>query len=449
MLLTSVSMFDDALHFVNAALEAPDWDRFGQHLPMAWIEEALAYTGRASIRHRRLPAQQVVWLVIALALYRHQSIGEVVDDLDLALPDAQTPFVCKSAVAQARQRLGADPLHWLFASSARQWNGQQADHFRFKGMCLFAMDGTTLRAADTPENRTHFGAQAYASQAVASYPQVRGVTLTAIPTHIIADATFGPYGINEMLYAKTMVAQIPNDSLTVFDKGFLAAEILCRLTAEGDKRHFIVPAKSNTKWEVVDGTDDDAIIQMRVSPQARAKCPELPQFWRARAVTVIDDCARKRVLLTSLTDRRRFKARDIADCYTRRWRVETSYRELKQTMMGMALTLRSRTAEGVYQEIWGALIAYNLIRLEIANAAQQAKCEPTDVSFIRAFHTIQYELHWVTVTRASGKLPALLQRLRQRLVELLNEKRPGRLYDRTVKALPKRYIVKVLKKNLN
>jgi hypothetical protein len=116
---------------------------------------------------------------------------------------------------------------------------------------------------------------------------------------------------------------------------------------------------ANTKWEVVDGTPEDAIVAMRVSPQVRKKCPSLPEVWQARAITVLDQSARKQVLLTSLFDRKRYKASDIAACYTRRWQIETSYRDLKQTMMGMALTLRSRTVKGVYQEIWGALTAYN------------------------------------------------------------------------------------------
>jgi hypothetical protein len=117
-------------------------------------------------------------------------------------------------------------------------------------------------------------------------------------------------------------------------------------------------------------------------------------------------------------------------------------------MMGMALTLRSKTVEGVRQEIWGALTAYNLVRLEIAKAALEANCEPTEISFVRAFHTIEYELRWAAVTRAQGKLPALLQRLRKRLATLLNEKRPGRMCDRVVKSTPKRYAVRVLKKVL-
>jgi hypothetical protein len=71
----------------------------------------------------------------------------------------------------------------------------------------------------------------------------------------------------------------------------------------------------------------------------------------------------------------------------------------------------------------------------MAKAALTVKCDPTGISFIRAFHVIQYELHWAVVTRAQGKLPALLKRLRKRPVDLLNEERPGQKFDRAVKAL--------------
>ena len=60
-------------------------------------------------------------------------------------------------------------------------------------------------------------------------------------------------------------------------------------------------------------------MRMRVSLQARAKCAELLEFWDACAITVVDQQQRKRILLTSLRDRRRYKPADIADCYTRRW----------------------------------------------------------------------------------------------------------------------------------
>ncbi|MGJ9420870.1 transposase domain-containing protein, partial [Massilia sp. CMS3.1] len=180
-------------------LEAPDWARLGEHLPVEWIEQALASTDALSIRHRRLPAEQVVWLMVALALYRHKSISEVLDDLGLAMPSEQTPFVSKSAAAQARQRVGPEPLKWLFDHSARNWVAQDKRAYLFKGLQLFAMDGTTLRTHDTEKNREHFGAQGYVGGTVASYPQVRGVTLTALTTHLVHSAAFGPYSTNEML----------------------------------------------------------------------------------------------------------------------------------------------------------------------------------------------------------------------------------------------------------
>ncbi|MEF2253478.1 transposase, partial [Ralstonia solanacearum] len=158
---------------------------------------------------------------------------------------------------------------------------------------------------------------------------------------------------------------------------------------------------------------------------------------------------RERVLLTSLHDRRRFKPADLVACYDRRWQIETSYRELKQSMLGSELTLRSRTVEGIRQEIWGALIAYNLVRREMACAAFEAKREPTELSFIRAVHLIQHEMMWAARTPAIAKLPAVLKRLREHLKLLINEKRPGRQCDRAVKSRPARYAVRCLKKNLN
>ncbi len=100
--------------------------------------------------------------------------------VDLALPDERAPFVSKSAVAQARQRVGEAPLAWLFEQTARAWAATGGPRHAFKGLSLWAMDGTTLRTADSPANREHFGAQVYPSGKIASYPQVRAVTLTAI-----------------------------------------------------------------------------------------------------------------------------------------------------------------------------------------------------------------------------------------------------------------------------
>ena len=438
-------MLSSQLHATTDVLPLAGLDRLAEHLPLAWIEEALAVTGTASIRRRRLPAEQVVWLVIALALYRHQSMPEVLATLDLALPSSSVGTVSKSAVTQARQRLGAEPLAQLFGQTAPAWCAQDSALHAWKGLSLWAMDGTTFRTPDSTDNRAFFGAQAYASGKVASYPQVRAVSVTAIPTHLVSDIAFGEYGQNEMLYAKTLIERIVDHSLTVFDRGFFCAEILLGLTMAGEQRHYLIPAKANTKWEVLSGNEDDCLVRLRVSSQARAKAPHLPEQWTSRAVRVVSANGKQRILLTSLLDRRRFKAEDLAACYRRRWEIETSYRELKQSMLGDALTLRSQQPAGIKQEIWGALIAYNLVRLEMAKAAIAAKVEPTDLSFLRALHILQNEMIWA-VGMAPGRLPAHLARLRAQLQFAIVEKRRGRQCPRVVKARPKRYAFRYLKK---
>jgi hypothetical protein len=344
--------------------------------------------------------------------------------------------------------VGAEPLRWLFENSARQWIAQDQDRFLFQGLHLLAMDGTTLRLADSAANRDHFGAQNYANSKVASYPQARGVTLMMLATQIILDARFGTYQTSETTYAHDLLASVPDDSLTVIDRGFFSAQLLCNLVNGGRNRHFLIPAKSNTKWKLVkgEGSEVDGLVEMDVSDAARKKDPSLPKTWRARALRVVDDKGKACYLLTSLIDRKTHKAADLIACYSRRWRIETSYRELKHSMMGSALTLRSMTVEGTEQEIWGAMIAYNLIRVEIAKAALEAKCEPTEISFTLALMTIQNELLMIGPATAQGNLPAILKRLRERLVLDLKAQRPGRKFDRVVKAVAQRYPEKRLTK---
>ncbi len=63
------------------------------------------------------------------------------------------------------------------------------------------------------------------------------------------EAVFGEYGQTEMRDAHEIIAQIPDNSLTIFDKGFLSTEILLSLQQQGRLRHWLIPSKSNAQWE--------------------------------------------------------------------------------------------------------------------------------------------------------------------------------------------------------
>lgn len=441
-------MLNDHLQAVMIATPSFDFFKLTQHLPLHWLEEALQATGKACVRKRKLPAEQVVWLVIALALYRRQSIAEVVEYLQLVLPaHGQPGEVAKSAVSQARQRLGDDPLAQLFDVSAAAWDQQVQARHRWRGLACYAMDGTTLRAPDSPENRATFGAQAYVSGVVASYPQLRAVSLTATASHLVRAAVFGEYGKSEMRYARELLPEIPDHSLTVLDKGFLSAEILLGINEHGVNRHWLIPARANLRWEVVAGSAGDCRVRMKVSPQARRQNPALPSHWEARAIETLSRTGKRRTLLTSLMDAT-YPAKELVERYNERWRIEVSYRELKQSLLGEAVTLRSRTPQTVRQEVWGALLAYNLIRLEMAEVAWEAKVAPTELSFIRALHYLQHEWSWLAIT-APGKLPQHLQLLRKKLATtLLPQTRRGRECPRVVKTVPQRYAAKRVGKPL-
>ncbi|MBW8899079.1 MAG: IS4 family transposase [Massilia sp.] len=433
-------MLSNALPLAAELPMPPDWRLLVDHLPREWIEQALRNTRTASIRRRRLPAEQVVWLVIALALCRHRSIRQVVAELDIALPGSDDRFVTDSAVTQARERLGVEPMRWLFEAAAESWKGQDADRRKWRGLDLLAMDGTTLRLADSAAVRDHFGGGKYKGGAIASYPQARGVTLCMLETQLVLGAQFNTYKTSELAMAGELLPHLPDHSLTLLDRGFVSSDFLTAIANGGRERHYLIPAKCNAKWTLVDGDDNDGRVSLKRSAKARKGDPALSSHWEARAIKVAGPDGGKRYVLTSLLDRKKYPAAEIAKCYARRWGIETSFRELKDTMLGMALTLRSQSVEGVHQEILGALIAYNLVRVEMAKAALQAKCEPTRVSFVLALATIQYEMMSATADMAPGKLPSVLARMRERLATNLNVPRPGReKTPRVVKTPAQRY----------
>jgi hypothetical protein len=128
--------FIEALEFASESTPR-SFPNLVKHLEPTWVEEALLSTGTANIRRRRLPAEQVVWLVLGMALMRDLPITEVARQLDLALPAHDgTRTVASSALTQARARLGAEPMDWLFLRSAEEWAHRSADADRWLGLAL-------------------------------------------------------------------------------------------------------------------------------------------------------------------------------------------------------------------------------------------------------------------------------------------------------------------------
>ena len=430
-----------------AGLPQPeDLSQFRKDIDPEWVEAALQATGTATIRKRRLPAIQVIWLVIGMALFRNRSITEVASSLDLALPTSNGgPTAARSAVSKARGRLGEEPLAWLFTRCAHEWAYASANRDRWRDLALYAVDGMTLRVSDSDANREHFGlASGGSKRGDSGYPLVRLVAVMAVRSHLIANVAFGPYKHGEYTYAAELWDTMPDDSLTLIDKNFLSAALLLSLQKDGKNRHWLLPAKSTTKWRRLKRLGKgDELIEMDVSKEARRKNPSLPKTWTARAIRYQRKGFKPRTLLTSLVDPDLYPANEIVELYHERWEIELGYGEIKTDMLDATKRpLRSKTPQRVHQEIWGILIAYNLIRLEMERIADKANVKPTRISFVMVYQHICLELIGYVFT-APGAIPKRLRELRAHVKRfILPPRKPERTYPRAVKVKMSNYAKK-------
>lgn len=407
--------------------------KFVASLDPDWIEEALAATGTATIRRRRLPAEQVVWLVIGMCLFRDLSMIELVATLDLALPGKRGERVAPSSIMQARARLGSEPLRWLFEKTASTWAHASARTHSWRGLALYGVDGTTLRVPDSDENRAHFGGQDTRWESTSGYPLARLVTVMALRSHVLAGATFGPYGTDERVYAEQLWPLIPANSLAIVDRNFLAARTLFGITRGAENRHWLTRAKANTVYKRIKRlAAGDELVQLNVSSEARKKDPTLPETWQMRAIRYRRPGFKPQILLTSLTDAKKYPADEIVALYHERWELELGYNEVKRVMLRREESTRSKSPDGIAQELWGLGIAYNLVRTEAERVAAEAKVPPTRISFVAALSFIESALRsWGT--DSAGRLPERLQRLREDLAHFVLPERRPRTYPRAVK----------------
>lgn len=423
-------------------LEYPEsFDRVRQHMKLEWVMDALKVSGTATVRRRRLPAEVVVWIVLAIALFRNRSIADVVSKLDLSLPSTRNAEVVSSAIVQARQRIGSEPLAVLFHRSASEWAHSSAAAHRWNGLSVYGVDGTSVRLQDTPEIRSHFGGHPAGDGVVSSYPIARVVALMALRSHVIADVAFGPFDIPELTLAEALWDSVPGDSLVILDKGFLSASVLLNIQNGAPRRHWLTRAKSNTKWRVLKTFGDgDVLVEMDISSVALQRDSTLPKTWRARAVRYQRKGHQPSWLLTSLEDPEAYPASELIELYHERWEIEIGYDELKTELLDREETLRSKSVDGVNQELWGVLITYNLIRVEIERIAAEAGVEPTRISFVSAMRLIADEWLWCAVG-TPGTIPKKLAALREKVMKrfILPPRKGERSYPREVKLRTSHY----------
>lgn len=400
------------------------------------IEQCLQDSGVATIRKRRLPMEMMVWSVLGMSLYRHLSMDKVVSQLDILLP-GKKPFVAPSAVIQARKRLGSDVMRTVFNQTQQLWQSK-TPHPNWHGLTLHAVDGVVWRTPDTKDNDEHFGRTGNKTT-ISDYPQVRMVCHMELTSHLLNGASFDSVSKSEVDLTVPLIDNAPSNSLTIFDRGFYALGLLHKWRASGEEKHWLIPLRKGAQYTVIAKLGrGQELVELKLSPQAQKKWADAPKTIQARLIT--KNIKGKEVrLLTSMTDAMKYPGADIAELYSHRWEIELGYREMKQYMLQNQLTLRSKTPELVTQELWGMLVAYNLLRFLMCQMAyNQKSVMPYQIGFKQASLFLIGQLQLLPAV-APGRIPEVMSYILDMSESFILPERRERTYPRAVKKRPCRY----------
>ena len=354
-----------------------------QHLPFEMIDEALAATRTTQTRLRDLPARVVVYLLLAACLFPETGYPGVWRKLTSGLTSLPLPTPTASALAQARHRLGAAPLRWLFDLLRGPAPTSPTPGIRWRGLLVCAIDGTTLTVPDTPRILARFSKQR-GHHGGTGYPQLRLLVLLACGTRTVIDAVFGPTTIGETTYTPRLLASLQPGMILLADRNFGAARLLAQIAATG--ADLLVRLKNGRVMPILARYPDGSYLSILGGLRVRVIECEI-----TIATTTGHQTGVYR-LATTLLDPHAYPAGELVRLYHERWEIETAYLELKSSILG-GRVLRARTPVGVEQEVYALLVTYQLLRTAIADAASaRPGTDPDRASFTIAWQAARDQL---------------------------------------------------------
>lgn len=364
--------------------------------PPSAIDAVLKKTKRSSQRQRDLPAQVVVYYVIALALYMQSSYREVLRCLLEGIQWLRDPSVAirvagKSGISQARTRLGWEPVQQLHEELVVPVASNRTKGAWYGQWRLVSLDGSTLDVADEKLNEEAFGRPG-ASRGSSAYPQIRFVSLVENGTHVLFGSQMDSYQTGEITLAKRVLPRLGKGMLCLADRNFFGFSLWQQ--AQGTGADLLWRMKKNMRMACEKRLPDGSYLS-HVYPSERD--------WRHKTnglpVRVIDyqlegiaDAEPIYRLATTILDPTQAPAAELAALYHQRWEIENAFDELKTHLRGAQMVLRSKTPDLVRQEFYGLMMAHFAIRRLMHQAALQDDCDPDRLSFLHAVRVVRRKL---------------------------------------------------------
>ena len=364
--------------------------------PRALIEEVLAGTGKASQRERLLPAPAVVYYVMALALWREAPLEEVLRVVCEGLQwlgggQAEAVQASKSAISQARTRLGSEVMRQLAERVLRPLAPPGAPGAWYRGLRVMALDGSCMDVADEAANAEFFGYPG-APRGQSAFPQARLLGLVECGTHVVTAADVAPYGRSEQaMAAQLLPAKLKPDMLLLADRNFFGFKLWQIACASGARLVWRVKAGRKLPVEQVlgDGSYLSTVFDSEDRRRSAGQAVRVIDYELRDSATPTEDSYR---LVTNILDPLQAPALELAALYHERWEIEGVFDEFKTHLRANSTVLRSKTPDLVLQELWGLLLAHFAIRKLMAQAAWTRDLDPDRLSFTHAVRVIKRKL---------------------------------------------------------
>lgn len=366
-------------------------------IPAEAINLAIANTQTQEERKRSLPAELVVSLVIAMSLWSRDSMRDVLKNLVDGLSEAWVKVgkywrvPCKSAITQARQRLGTRVMSQLFHQLVKPMATTETLGAFLNGLRIVVIDGSCFDVPDSEENARVFRRPNSRPGTFAAFPKVRLVILVEAGTHIIFDALMCPYRIGERERALRLLRSVHNGMLLMWDRGLHSYAMVHTTVYQGCDYVGRIPA--NVKFFAEKPLEDGSYLS-RIYPSGKLRkkgCQPLIvrviEYTIEHPQTPTEQLTYR--LITSLLDIEKFPAELLAKEYHTRWEVENTFDELKIHLLGRKTHIRSQKPREVVQEVYGWLLGHWSIRLLMFQAATKSGVPPLRLSFTGTLRVIR------------------------------------------------------------
>lgn len=394
-------------------------------------------------RERVYTPTDTLSMFMAQALNADRSCQHAVDEWFMSRQVAGLGAVSTNtgAYCRARQRLPIQMVRELTRHSALEMQERLPGKWKWKSRDVKMVDGTTLSMPDTQQNQSVYP-QPKTQQPGVGFPLCRLVGMLDLSTGGVIDVAFGACegkGSAEPGLLRTLLHNLKKGDVLLADAFFpsyfllwtlqtMGVDCLCEQMGGrarstdfrkgislGPRDHLIEYSKPVVKPDWLSQSEYDAapatlqVRELRVSPRQNVK---------------------GKILVTTLCNASKYRKADLKSLYKDRWQIELNFRHIKTTL-GMDV-LSCHTPEMVEKEIWVYLLAYNLIRILMAQAALNAGCKPNEISFK---HSIQLWLAWGRYAQVGNDEDwiALLIAIAEKRVS----NRSGRIEPRQKKRRPK------------